>query len=147
MFLTRTKEGKSFPSPSFSQNAIVEGGDECSCFVLSAHINEVKKCDRSVSAPHECSIHFLRRDASFPLHQRLHIFLPPIAHLEQDRLQAFAEVSERIFDFGGHFAVDVAINDAVFLQFAQLQREHALGNAGQQALQFAEAFFAREEME
>ena len=90
---------------------------------------------------------FLCRDASFPLQQRLHIFLPPIAHLQQDRLQAFAEVGKRIFDLGGHFAVDVAVNDAVFLQFAQLQREHALGNAGQQALQFAKAFFAQEEME
>ena len=48
---------------------------------------------------------------------------------------------------GGHFAVDVASNNAIFLQFAQLQREHALGDTGEQALQLAEAFFAGQEME
>ena len=63
----------------------------------------------------------------------------PIVQALNGRQQGAAEFGERIFHFGRHGAVIVAVNQAGGFKLAQLQREHAPAGVGHQPLQFVEA--------
>ncbi len=63
----------------------------------------------------------------------------PIAHRPQHGTQRLAVWREGIFHTGGLLIVDFALDDAVAFQLAQVLREHFMGDAGGEALEFAEA--------
>ena len=69
------------------------------------------------------------------------LFAPSIHHLNHG-YEGFAKRGERVFHFGRHLRIHLAVHDAIVFQFAQLQREHALGDVGQEAAQFIEALRA-----
>src|SRR3989442_15863313 len=76
------------------------------------------------------------------------MLLSPGGHQPENGAEAFSMSGERIFDARRHLGVDLAANDGVALQFAQLLREHIFGWARKESLQFAEpADVAREVLE
>lgn len=58
------------------------------------------------------------------------MFCPPIAHQGGDGAKGFAVVGQGVFDFGGYFGVNLAVDNAVFFEFAKLLGEHAFAYAG-----------------
>ena len=70
------------------------------------------------------------------------VLLAPCVHHLDNRYQRFAKIGKRVFHFRWHLWIDFTVHDAVVFQFAQLQRQHALGDVGQEAAQFIEALRA-----
>src|SRR5262245_48708145 len=63
----------------------------------------------------------------------------PRFHRIEDGTECPALLRERVFDVRRHRLMHRARHDAVLLERAQLQGEHALGDAGDQPTQFVEA--------
>src|ERR1700730_4024139 len=64
---------------------------------------------------------------------------PVVAHAVDDRQQVEPLLGQRVLDARGHLGGGVALDDAVLLQRAQPQRERGRADAGERALQLAEA--------
>ena len=71
---------------------------------------------------------------------------PPLAQRQQHRLQAEAQQRGGILHARRHLGKDLAMNQPVFLQLAELLDQHLLRNAGEQAVKFREAPGSVEQM-
>lgn len=58
----------------------------------------------------------------------------PYVHGVDDGQQGAAKFSQGVFDFGWDDGVDFAVDQAIGFEFAQLQGQHALGDACEAAL-------------
>jgi hypothetical protein len=67
-------------------------------------------------------------------------------HYHEDGDQCLADWGERVFDLRRDLPINLAVDDAVFFQFAEVLRQYLAGDAGDQALKFAEAFCALDQM-
>ena len=81
--------------------------------------------------------YFLFVFRSAGLVQKFGVIRPPIDHLAVNLPEGIAFLGDGIFDPGRDFRVNLAVNQAVFFHFPQLQGQDAPGDAGNLALQLA----------
>ena len=73
--------------------------------------------------------------------------MAPVAHEAHQRFQRAPQIGERILHFRRHLAIDLAADQAIALQFAQVQGQHALRGARQAAAQLIEPPGAIQQLE
>src|ERR1700730_8218322 len=75
------------------------------------------------------------------------VAISPLAQLLEDRLQAAPPRREIVFHARRDLGIHRATDQPVFLELAQLQREHPLGDVGEQPPQLAEPLGSRRKVE
>ncbi len=67
------------------------------------------------------------------------VFFAPFTHQAQNRFQRATEIRHPVFDAWRNLRVNLARNNTIAFELAQLLRQHSLRDAGYCALQFTEA--------
>src|SRR5687768_10096711 len=67
------------------------------------------------------------------------ILLPPVLHHQENGLQAETEGRQAVLHLRRHFRVDLAVDNPVPLELAELTREHPLRDVREQTSELVEA--------